>query len=86
MYKIICKQLVQPKGIWLICWVLKRLAKQTFFLHPDVLLYELLISASLLLQMLQNLGKADKTTDEDFEGQCLNFNRQQVNPTYIVAL
>ena len=31
------------------------------------------------LQLLQNLGKADKTTDEIFEEHYLNFNIQQAN-------
>ena len=34
-----------------------------------------------LLQILQNLGKADKTTDEIFEEHLQNFNSQQVNAT-----
>ena len=34
-----------------------------------------------LLQILQNLGKADKTTDEIFEEHLQNFNTQQVNAT-----
>ena len=29
-------------------------------------------------QILQNLGKADKTTDEIFEEHLMNFNTQQV--------
>ena len=33
------------------------------------------------LQLLQNLGKADKTTDEIFEEHLLNFNQQQANAT-----
>ena len=32
-------------------------------------------------QILQNLGKADKTTDEIFEEHLMNFNTQQVNST-----
>ena len=32
-------------------------------------------------QILQNLGKADKTTDEIFEEHLQNFNTQQVNAT-----
>jgi len=32
-------------------------------------------------KILQNLGKADKTTDEIFEEHLLNFNSQQVNAT-----
>ena len=35
----------------------------------------------LFLQLLQNLGKADKTTDEIFEEHLLNFNQQQANAT-----
>jgi hypothetical protein len=31
-----------------------------------------------LFQILQNLGKADKTTDEIFEEHLHNFNTQQV--------
>ena len=31
------------------------------------------------LQLLQNLGKADKTTDEIFEEHFINFNIQQAN-------
>ena len=34
-----------------------------------------------LFQLLQNLGKADKTTDEIFEEHLLNFNQQQANST-----
>ena len=34
---------------------------------------------SFLFQLLQNLGKADKTTDEIFEEHLLNFNQQQAN-------
>ena len=34
-----------------------------------------------LFQILQNLGKADKTTDEIFEEHLQNFNTQQVNAT-----
>ena len=34
-----------------------------------------------LFQLLQNLGKADKTTDEIFEEHLLNFNQQQANAT-----
>ena len=33
------------------------------------------------MQLLQNLGKADKTTDEIFEEHLLNFNQQQANAT-----
>ncbi len=33
----------------------------------------------LSLQLLQNLGKADKTTDEIFEEHLQNFNHQQLN-------
>lgn len=33
------------------------------------------------MQLLQNLGKADKTTDEIFEEHLLNFNQQQSNAT-----
>ena len=29
-------------------------------------------------QILQNLGKSDKTTDEIFEEHLMNFNTQQV--------
>ena len=36
---------------------------------------------SFLFQLLQNLGKADKTTDEIFEEHLLNFNQQQANST-----
>ena len=36
---------------------------------------------SSLFQLLQNLGKADKTTDEIFEEHLLNFNQQQANST-----
>lgn len=32
-------------------------------------------------KLLQNLGKADKTTDEIFEEHLLNFNQQQANAT-----
>jgi hypothetical protein len=32
-------------------------------------------------QILQNLGKADKTTDEIFDEHLQNFNTQQVNST-----
>ena len=34
-----------------------------------------------IFQILQNLGKADKTTDEIFEEHLQNFNNQQVNAT-----
>ena len=34
-----------------------------------------------LFQLLQNLGKADKTTDEIFEEHLINFNQQQANAT-----
>ena len=33
------------------------------------------------LQLLQNLGKADKTTDEIFEEHLQNFNQQTTNST-----
>lgn len=32
-----------------------------------------------IFQLLQNLGKADKTTDEIFEEHLHNFNSQQAN-------
>ena len=32
-----------------------------------------------LLQLMQNLGKADRTTDDIFEEHLANFNQQQVN-------
>jgi len=32
-----------------------------------------------VLQLLQNLGKADRTTDEIFEEHLQNFNQQQIN-------
>ncbi len=34
-----------------------------------------------IFQLLQNLGKADKTTDEIFEEHRLNFNQQEANAT-----
>ena len=40
-----------------------------------------LTNTDFLLQILQNLGKADKTTDEIFEEHLQNFNTQQVNAT-----
>ena len=33
------------------------------------------------MQLLQNLGKADKTTDEIFEEHLQNFNQQQAHST-----
>lgn len=33
----------------------------------------------LLLQLLQNLGKVDRTADEIFDEHLTNFNRQQNN-------
>ena len=41
----------------------------------------IVIVSSFLFQLLQNLGKADKTTDEIFEEHYLNFNIQQANAT-----
>ena len=35
----------------------------------------------IFLQLLQNLGKADKTTDEIFEEHLQNFNQQQAHST-----
>jgi len=35
----------------------------------------------MYVKILQNLGKADKTTDEIFEEHLQNFNTQQVNAT-----
>lgn len=40
-----------------------------------------LVDVFILFQLLQNLGKADKTTDEIFEEHLLNFNLQQANAT-----
>ena len=39
------------------------------------------VYAFAYFQLLQNLGKADKTTDEIFEEHQLNFNQQQVHST-----
>ena len=36
---------------------------------------------NIFLQLLQNLGKADKTTDEIFEEHLQNFNQQQAHST-----
>ena len=39
------------------------------------------ISLMSHVQILQNLGKSDKTTDEIFEEHLMNFNTQQVHCT-----
>lgn len=36
------------------------------------------ISLVLILQVLQKVGKAEKTPDESFKENVLNFNQQQV--------
>lgn len=36
---------------------------------------------SFCLQLLQNLGKVDRTADEIFDEHLTNFNRQQINAT-----
>ena len=43
--------------------------------------YSTSVEILFALQILQNLGKADKTTDEIFEEHLQNFNSQQVNAT-----
>ena len=55
------------------------LCSQVWESEPYFSLY--LRSVFILLQILQNLGKADKTTDEIFEEHLQNFNTQQVNAT-----
>ena len=39
------------------------------------------MSFILYLQILQNLGKVDRTADEIFDEHLTNFNRQQNNAT-----
>jgi hypothetical protein len=38
---------------------------------------------SFIFQLLQNLGKADRTTDDIFEEHMGNFNQQQMNANRI---
>ena len=40
----------------------------------------------LFFQILQNLGKADKTTDEIFEDHLQNFNTQQVRSIILASV
>lgn len=49
---------------------------------PDLMIYTTTICLTqMTAQVLQKLGKADETKDEQFEQVVINFRRQEVNTT-----